>query len=442
MKNTCTNTIALLGLTTALAGFAPHTASADIVHLDDVIIDGSLCAGFDCVNGESFGFDTLRLKENNLRVHFQDTSAAASFPGNDWRIIINDSGNGGGSYFGIEDSTAGRISFRVEAGAPTNALYVEGDGDIGVGTSNPAVRMHIVKGDSPTVRLEQDGSAGFTPQTWDIAGNETNFFVRDVTNGSKLPFRIRPNAPGNSIYVDADGDVGMGTATPAANLHIRRGGASFATLRLDAPSAAPNTTADITFTDGGAEGSVRINIGDADAQEFEINHNGNMTITSSESFNSLRIVANGASPNTAVDLTYTDAGASGSFRINIDDGDNQELELDNAGNMTIDGTLTQNSDKTRKMAIVPVDSDAILLKVAALPVSSWTYKDDADTGIRHIGPMAQDFFALFGTGRDEKGISSIDTGGVALAAIQALSAENADLRSRLDRLEALLTEQK
>ncbi len=42
-------------------------AWADQVILDDLIVDGSACIGFDCVNGESFGFDTLRLKENNLR---------------------------------------------------------------------------------------------------------------------------------------------------------------------------------------------------------------------------------------------------------------------------------------------------------------------------------------------------------------------------------------
>ena len=50
----------------------------DILHYDDVIVDGSLCVGFDCVNGESFGFDTIRVKENNTRIRFYDTSTSAS----------------------------------------------------------------------------------------------------------------------------------------------------------------------------------------------------------------------------------------------------------------------------------------------------------------------------------------------------------------------------
>ena len=70
-------------------------ATADHVILDDCIIQGSTCIGLDCVNGESFGFDTLRLKENNLRIKFQDTSNTASFPKNDWQITANESSNGG-----------------------------------------------------------------------------------------------------------------------------------------------------------------------------------------------------------------------------------------------------------------------------------------------------------------------------------------------------------
>jgi hypothetical protein len=45
--------------------------------------------------------------------------------------------------------------------------------------------------------------------------------------------------------------------------------------------------------------------------------------------------------------------------------------------------------------------------------------------------MAQDFYAAFGVGEDDKHITSIDEDGVALAAIKALHAENARLRRDL-----------
>jgi hypothetical protein len=194
--------------------------SPDHVINDDVIIDGSLCVGFDCVNGENFGYDTQILKENNLRIYFNDTSSTASFPTNNWRITINDSTNGGASYFSIDDVDDGTHPFRIEAGAPSNSLYVEDYGRVGLGTSTPVVELHIADGDTPTVRLNQDGSSGWTPQTWDVAGNETNFFIRDATHGSTLPFRIAPGAPSSSLTINSDGNVGIGTWSPEVTLEV------------------------------------------------------------------------------------------------------------------------------------------------------------------------------------------------------------------------------
>jgi hypothetical protein len=194
----------------------------DYVINDDLIVTGSACIGFDCVNGESFGFDTIRLKENNLRIKFQDTSNSASFPSNDWQLTANDSTNGGANKFSIDDIDGGRTPFTIEASAPSHSLYVDDGGRVGFGTSTPVVDLHAVSGNTPTLRLEQDGSSGFSPQTWDVAGNETNFFIRDVTNGSRLPFRIQPGAPSSSIYIASDGDVGLGTTSPAASLHIEQ----------------------------------------------------------------------------------------------------------------------------------------------------------------------------------------------------------------------------
>src|SRR5690242_17047184 len=86
--------------------FAAGNAAADDVIPDDLIVQGSACVGLDCVNNESFGFDTLRLKENNTRIKFQDTSTAAGFPNNSWQLTANDSASGGLNKFSIENTTA------------------------------------------------------------------------------------------------------------------------------------------------------------------------------------------------------------------------------------------------------------------------------------------------------------------------------------------------
>ena len=367
-------------------------AQADIIHADDVIINGgSLCVGFDCVNGESFGSDTIRMKENNTRLHFDDTSVSASFPNNDWRLIANDQSNGGANKFSIQDATANREIAIFEAGARSNALVVESDGDVGFGTLNPAVDLHYVNGNTPTLRLDQDGSSGFSPQVWDVAGNEAGFFVRDATNGSALPFRIIPGASSQALVIDDDDDIGISAGTnPTAKLHIRDtlGSGPYQMLKME---------------NNGAVQVYMDNTSNANAQWM------------------------------------FSAGAS-MLLVPSDNAADAVFDLSNTGNLTIDGTLTELSDKNAKMAVVPVDTSEILSKVRGLQVSEWTYKDEAETGTRHIGPMAQDFYAAFGTGSTDKGIASLDSAGVALAAIQALSAESAALQSRLDTLEARLAD--
>ncbi len=193
--------------------------------LDDLIVDGSACIGQDCVNGESFGFKTLRLKENNLRIHFLDTSTSASFPSADWCIQINDTSNGGGNYYGIVHENTGRRIMSLEANAPQHSLYVDDAGRVGFGTSNPVVELHVVDGNTPTLRLEQDGSSGFAAQTWDVAGNEAGFFIRDVNAGSSLPFRILPGASSQAFVIAGNDEIGIGAGTnPAAKFHIENTG--------------------------------------------------------------------------------------------------------------------------------------------------------------------------------------------------------------------------
>lgn len=112
------------------------------------------------------------------------------------------------------------------------------------------------------------------------------------------------------------------------------------------------------------------------------------------------------------------------------------------GNATLQGTLTQGSDRNRKTDIVPADTAAVLAGVTALPLATWKYRDETAT---HLGPMAQDFRAAFHLGDTDTGIASVDADGVALAAIQELKkqldakdAKIAALEARLAALEAKL----
>ena len=297
-------TTRLLGAT--VLALTASGATADIVHLDDVIIDGSLCVGFDCVNGEVFSFDTIRLKENNLRIKFEDTSTAASFPSNDWQLTANESANGGANKFSIEDISGSRTPFTIEANARSHSLYVDDGGRIGSRTSTPSTEIHTIDGDTPTLRLQQDGSSGFEPQTWDVAGNETNFFIRDVTNGSSLPFRIRPGAPTSAIFIDTDGDVGMGTTSPEGPLHVEE--------TTDFVSTDPHLL--VNNSNGAVSQRLMLALSNqgSSAMQFE-------------------------NRDTDVRWNMRNAGGGSSFLIDDPDSPNAEFTLTGAGDLTLEGGL-------------------------------------------------------------------------------------------------------
>ncbi len=98
------------------------------------------------------------------------------------------------------------------------------------------------------------------------------------------------------------------------------------------------------------------------------------------------------------------------------------------------GSWTSMSDRNVKEEFQPINPQAVLAKVAALPLSTWKYKSQ-DASVRHIGPMAQDFKAAFAVGETDTGITSIDADGVALAAIQGLNQKIEEQRAALSAKE-------
>jgi hypothetical protein len=273
-------------------------AKPDDVIPDDLIVQGSACVGLDCVNGEVFGFDTIRMKENNTRLQFDDTSTSAGFPTNNWQIRANSSASGGASFLAFVNqgatgnSETGTILFEVDAGAPANSLKVSSTGKVGLKTATPVLDLHITTGDTPAQRLEQTSAGGFTAQTWDIAGNEANFFVRDVTGGSRLPFRIRPGAPTSSIDISASGNVGVGTASPSQILDIVSASDPRALVRSTKGSA-DNATVAIRPTTGG---SARLDFQDNTGAVRAI-------IASSDGTSSLVFTSGGTSERMRLDST-------------------------------------------------------------------------------------------------------------------------------------------
>jgi hypothetical protein len=194
--------------------------------------------------------------------------------------------------------------------------------------------------------------------------------------------------------------VGIGTTTPVYLLHIgNSGGGSFNNfLRVEGPKT-PGTGGNAASF--GGLGAFSIDAPNLPGGRFIVTESGRVGIG----------VENPGHPLHLVDGAYEDHG-----------------------------TWTNSSDRSLKAGFAPVDGTDLLVRLDAVPMLKWRYKSERDS-IRHIGPTAQDFYAAFGLGSDDKHITTVDEGGVALAAVQALYRENLKLFEATKQQQTLIEKQ-
>jgi hypothetical protein len=167
-------------------GGLQSSAAKDQMVPDDLVVDGKGCIGLGCANGEGFGPEALRLKQSVVRLRFIDTSGQAGFPTHDWQLTANDAGSGGADKLSIEDLTAGTTPMTILGDAPSNSLYVDASGRVGLGTAFPTQEltlkskvdgqnvMEIISADDDQVIMrvfETMDGAGLI-SLFDAAGNE------------------------------------------------------------------------------------------------------------------------------------------------------------------------------------------------------------------------------------------------------------------------------
>jgi hypothetical protein len=146
----------------------------------------------------------------------------------------------------------------------------------------------------------------------------------------------------------------------------------------------------------------------------------------------------GDSQQALIDSTANDqfiARAQGHFFLQSDSSlDDQGGFLNTSTGAFLDngGTWTNASDENLKAGFERVDPKEVLERVESMPVRSWHYK--AEPSVRHIGPVAQDFYRAFGVGPDDRHIASVDADGVALAAIKGLNEKVERLHRKLASL--------
>lgn len=126
--------------------------------------------------------------------------------------------------------------------------------------------------------------------------------------------------------------------------------------------------------------------------------------------------------------------ASGGTFLFSDSGSTSGVKLINGS-----GTWASLSDRNMKENLVKTDGLAVLNKLMTIPIFTWNYKTQ-DSSIRHMGPMAQDFYSEFELGSSEKTITTVDADGVAMAAIQGLYELMASTDAKIQLLESEISQ--
>ncbi len=126
--------------------------------------------------------------------------------------------------------------------------------------------------------------------------------------------------------------------------------------------------------------------------------------------------------NTNAATEWAIFNAGNSFRISRLGTGSAELRLNSNGTLKLTGNSQavnhiNTSSRTLKTGFSPINNREILDKVTQLPISTWRYKTQLED--QHIGPMAEDFQDIFNLG-DGEHISTVDTAGITLAAVQGL----------------------
>ncbi|MBI5384638.1 MAG: tail fiber domain-containing protein [Verrucomicrobia bacterium] len=284
-------------------------------------------------------------------------------------------------------------------------------GNVGIGQNNPGFPLTFATalGDKIALFNNVGGQPSFG---FGIQNSLLQIHTADA--GSDVAFGYGTSAAmTETMRVTGDGNVGIGTADPMATIGYPSG---WRGLHIRSPG----------------DNGLQI-IQGADSARLHLRTDNNIT-----NFAQDFIIANG---DNRVDFHWLGGGLGGRLLAmtittngNIGIGTTTpSSKLEVAGEVTTTA-VNITSDRNAKEQFTPVNAREVLDKVARLPISEWQYKTQSDA--RHIGPMAQDFRAAFGVGRDEKHITSVDADGVALAAIQGLNEVVREQRAAIEKLEA------
>lgn len=317
------------------------------------------------------------------------------------------------------------------------------------------VRRVGAQSSSPLTIQPSTGRVGIGTSTpgypLDVTGTvNASAFRGDASQLTNLPVASQWTTNGTAISYRS-GRVGIGTSTPSVLLHMAGQAASGNTaVLIDNSAVSGGYNAQLSLRDsarswsisaGGAaagidsNGSLAIRDDTSSAHRVVITSGGKVGIGTVSPTYKL-VVSQGDIVGTPA-TTYASGGTflglfssigqlpglpQGTYPVLKTDNDGLYISVAGRYSAYVDpwGTWNSVSDRDKKENFTEIISDDLLQRLRQLPVTRWNFRGQS-AAVRHIGPTAQDFHAIFGlNGTEDAMISHTDLSGVALAAVKAL----------------------
>ncbi len=227
---------------------------SNLVTDKDVLVQSSLGVGLDIFDGIDFGFNTIILAENNLRILFDDTDdPLGTMPSNDWQIEANSSAIGGSSHFAVLDVTGGTVPFKVMASAPTNSFLIGSNGNVALGTDVLTHELNVNGSVNATAFIgDGSGLTGITGGTGGVSSADDLIIGADTDNNNSGEIALQTQNV-TRMTVRNNGYVGIGTNIPGSELEVV-GAATFQDMEVLGNTSVEAMIYGFTAEDYGASG--------------------------------------------------------------------------------------------------------------------------------------------------------------------------------------------
>ena len=190
------------------------------------------------------------IGEINSQLDFGSNDPSVNNTGNIGGRIASVTENQNGAYTGMAFYTF----TQSESPDLSEKVRITNDGNVGIGTSNPTAPLHVDTNTDNAYGIRLTGRTDNGSGVWtgigiggEIANTKSAIIFEDIGQSysrGKLLFCVNNDEdqssadPGDArLTIQNDGNVGIGTTSPAKSLHIKTPSATPATLRLDTGGA-------------------------------------------------------------------------------------------------------------------------------------------------------------------------------------------------------------